>query len=199
MKYIVKILVVLVGVLCLNSVDIVIASPAQDQLKQTIDSVLDILKNHELNGKAHMEERCNRVKKIIEKRFDFEKMSQMSLARHWKERTNQEKSEFVALFSQLLEDTYLNKIEFYNNEKIIYLKERIKNKKAQIDTKVITQTVEIPINYRMFTRGNDEWKIYDLVIEGVSLIGNYRSQFKQILEKNSFEVLLDKLKKKNSD
>jgi phospholipid transport system substrate-binding protein len=74
--------------------------------------------------------------------------------------------------------------------------ERVKKKKAQINTKIITQTLEIPNNYRMFTRKNDQWLVYDLVIEGISLISNYRSQFGQILEKNSFEDLMDRLKKK---
>jgi phospholipid transport system substrate-binding protein len=87
-------------------------------------------------------------------------------------------------------------MEGYTNEKVVFLNERIRKKKAQIDTKIITQTIEIPINYRMFTRANDQWRVYDLVIEGVSLIGNYRSQFRQMLEKGSFEELMDKLKKK---
>ncbi|OQY51686.1 MAG: toluene tolerance protein Ttg2 [Desulfobacteraceae bacterium 4572_89] len=202
MKYIGKIMVVLVAVLGLNSGGVLAASPAQNQLKMTIDSILDVLGNPELNNgtcETCLRKQRSLLKQIVEKRFDFEKMSQLSLARHWKQRTNQEKSEFVALFSQLLEDTYINKIEFYNDEKVIYLKERIKNKKAQVDTKIITQTIEIPISYRMFTRGNDEWKIYDLIIEGVSLVGNYRSQFSQILEKNSFEFLLDKLKNKKKN
>jgi len=199
MKYIGKMMVVLIAVLSLNSGGVFAASTAQNQLKLTIDSILDVLGNQELKNETRLKKQRALVKQIVGKRFDFEKMSQLSLARHWKVRTNQEKSEFVALFSQLLEDTYINKIEFYNDEKVIYLKERIENKKAQIDTKIITQTVEIPINYRMFTRGNDEWKIYDLIIEGVSLIGNYRSQFNRILEKNSFEFLMDQLKKKNNE
>ncbi len=134
--------------------------------------------------------------KIVEERFDLKKMSQLSLARHWKERTESEKQEFVDLFCRLLKDTYLSKMEGYTDEKVIFLKERIKKKKAQIDTKIITQTVEIPINYRMFTKKDNQWRVYDVVIEGVSLIANYRSQFNKMLEKDSFEDLMDKLKKK---
>lgn len=172
------------------------ASPAQDQLKQAIDAILTVLRNPELKAISQKEKRRDTLEKIVEDRFDFEKMSQLSLARHWKERTASEKSEFAALFGQLLKDTYISKMEGYTDEKVVFLRERIRKKKAQIDTKIITQTIEIPINYRMFTRKNDQWMVYDMVIEGVSLIGNYRSQFGQMLEKGSFEDLMDKLKKK---
>jgi phospholipid transport system substrate-binding protein len=199
MRYIARILVVLFVVLNLYSGVVLAASPAQDQLKQSIDSILNVLNNPELAGEVHEKKRRGLLKHILEERFDFKKMCQLSLARHWKERTDQEKSKFVVLFGQLLEDTYIIKFDSYSNEKVVYYKERVVKKKAQIDTKIITQTIEIPISYRMFTQKNNEWKIYDLVIEGVSMIGNYRSQFNQILEKNSFEDLLDKLKKKNNE
>ncbi len=186
----------LILILCLGSAGVASASPAQDQLKQTIDSVMQVLNNPELKGEAQKEKRREVLGKIVEERFDFKKMSQLSLARHWKERTEPERQEFVALFGRLLKDTYISKMEGYTDEKVIFLKERIKKKKAQIDTKIITQTVEIPINYRMFTKKKDQWMVYDVVIEGVSLIGNYRSQFGQMLEKDSFEDLMEKLKKK---
>jgi phospholipid transport system substrate-binding protein len=187
---------VLILILCLGSAGVASASPAQDQLKQTIDSILDVLRNPELSGEDQKEERREALGKIVEERFDFKKMSQLSLAKHWKERTESERQEFVALFGRLLKDTYISKMEGYTDEKVIFLKERIKKKKAQIDTKIITPTVEIPINYRMFTKKNNQWRVYDVVIEGVSLIGNYRSQFNQMLEKDSFEELMDKLKNK---
>jgi phospholipid transport system substrate-binding protein len=196
MKYMGKAVAVLIVVLLLNFVGVASASPAQEQLKQSIDSILEVLRNPEFKSESQKEKRREMLGKILEERFDFKKMSQLSLARHWKERTASEKSEFVALFGQLLKDTYIAKMEGYTDEKIIFLKERIKKKKAQIDTKIITQTVEIPINYRMFTRKDDQWMVYDMVIEGVSLIGNYRSQFGQMLEKDSFENLMDKLNKK---
>jgi len=191
-----KIWLILIVIFIFSSVGGASASPARDQLKQSIDSILAVLKNPEFKSESQKEKRRDMLGKIVEERFDFEKMSQLSLARYWKERTQDEKSEFVALFGRLLKDTYITKMEGYTDEKIIFLKERRKKKKVQINTKIITQTIEIPINYRMFTRENDLWMVYDVVIEGVSLIGNYRSQFGQILERDSFEELMDKLKKK---
>ncbi len=191
-----KIWLILIVIFIFSSVGGASASPARDQLKQSIDSILAVLKNPEFKSESQKEKRRDMLGKIVEKRFDFEKMSQLSLARYWKERTQDEKSEFVALFGRLLKDAYITKMEGYTDEKVIFLKERRKKKKVQINTKIITQTIEIPINYRMFTRENDQWMVYDVVIEGVSLIGNYRSQFGKILERDSFEELMDKLKKK---
>lgn len=175
---------------------VVAASPAQEQLKQSIYEILSVLRNPQLKADSQKENRRVTLEKIVEDRFDFKKMSQLSLAMHWKERSAAEKSEFVVLFGQLLKDTYISKMEGYTDERVVFLNERIRKKKAQIDTKIITETIEIPLNYRMFTKGNDQWRVYDVVIEGVSLIGNYRSQFRQMLEKGSFEELMDKLKKK---
>ena len=196
MSYVEKIVLILMAIFMFNTAGVVAASPAQDQLKQAIDQILTVLRNPELKADSQKERRREALEKIVEERFDFEKMSQLSLARHWKERSASEKAEFVVLFGGLLKDTYISKMEGYTDEKVVFLSERIRKKKAQIDTKIITQTVEIPINYRMFTRKNDQWRVYDMVIEGVSLIGNYRSQFGQMLEKDSFEDLMDKLKKK---
>lgn len=172
------------------------ASPVQDQLKATIDQILEILKDPSLQGEAQVEKRRQSLRQAINDRFSFKKMSQLSLARHWKQRSDDEKKTFVKLFGQLLEQTYISKIEAYSDEKVIYVKEYVKKKKAQIYTKVITDTIEIPIDYRMYKTKDDSWLVYDLVIEGVSLVGNYRSQFDQILQKDSYEKLVEDLKKK---
>jgi phospholipid transport system substrate-binding protein len=196
MRYVEKIGLILMVIFIVSAGNVVAASPAQDQLKQSIDEILAVLRNPELKTDAQKDTRREALEKIVEERFDFDKMSQLSLARHWKERSEAEKSEFIALFGRLLKDTYISKMEGYTDEQVVFINELIKKQKAQIDTKIITQTVEIPINYRMFTRDNVHWLVYDMVIEGVSLIGNYRSQFGQMLEKDSFEELMNKLKKK---
>jgi len=173
----------------------VYASPVQDQLKITIDKILDILRDPSLEGEEQVEKRRASLRKVINERFSFAKMSQLSLGRHWKKRSDEEKKVFIELFGQLLEETYISKIEAYTDEEVVYVKEYVKKKKAQINTKIITQTIEIPIDYRMYnTKGS--WLVYDLVIEGVSLVGNYRSQFDQILKKDSYEKLVEELKKK---
>ncbi len=173
----------------------VYASPVQDQLKITIDKILEILRDPSLEGEEQVEKRRASLRKVINERFSFAKMSQLSLGRHWKKRSDEEKKVFIELFGQLLEETYISKIEAYTDEEVVYVKEYVKKKKAQINTKIITQTIEIPIDYRMYnTKGS--WLVYDLVIEGVSLVGNYRSQFDQILKKDSYEKLVEELKKK---
>ena len=170
------------------------ASPAREQLRASIDAILDVLKDEGL--KADMVKRRAALRELIHQRFDFRKMSQLSLARHWRGRTPQEKDMFTQWFSQLLEDTYVGRIEAYTNERVIYTKERIKKNKAQISTLIVTQNIEIPIDYRMFAVDAGQWRVYDIVIEGVSLVGNYRSQFAQILDKGSFEDLVEQLRGK---
>lgn len=172
------------------------ASSVQDQLKTTIDKVMQILSDPSLKREESTEKRRASLRKVIHERFSFAKMSQLSLARHWKQRSDEEKKAFIELFGQLLEDTYVSKIETYTNEKVIYVKEFVKKKKAQVYTKVVTDTVEIPIDYRLYQTTDGSWMVYDMVIEGVSLVGNYRSQFDQILRKNPYEKLVEELKNK---
>ena len=172
------------------------ASPVQDQLKSTIDNILGILRDPSLKGEEQAEKRRASLCKVINERFSFAKMSQLSLARHWKKRNDEEKKIFIELFGQLLEETYISKIEAYTDEKVVYVKEYVKKKKAQVNTKIVTDTVEIPIDYRLYQTNNGSWLVYDLVIEGVSLVGNYRSQFDQILQKDTYEKLVEELKKK---
>ncbi len=174
----------------------VYASSVQDQLKASIDQILDVLRDPALKGEAAAEQRREKLRSIIYERFSFAKMSQLSLAKHWKQRSDDEKKEFIELFGKLLEDTYVSKIEAYTDEKVEYLKEFVKKKKAQVYTKIITDSVEIPIDYRMYKTKSGEWMVYDMVIEGVSLVGNYRSQFDQILQKGDYASLLAELKKK---
>ena len=172
------------------------ASSVQDELKVTLDQILEILQDQSLKGEEATEKRRAVLRKIIYKKFSFDKMSQLSLARHWKERSAEEKKIFIDLFGQLLEQTYISKIESYSNEKVVFLKEYVTNKKAQVDTKVITETIEIPIDYRLYQAKNGSWMVYDVIIEGVSLVGNYRSQFDQMLQKEPYEKLIQDLKKK---
>lgn len=173
-----------------------LASPAQDQLKVTIDNILEILRDQSLKGDEKREEKKESLRRVIHERFCYEKMSQLSLARHWKQRSDEEKKVFIEMFGQLLEETYVSKIDDYTNEEVVYVKEFVKGKKAQVYTKIIKDTVEIPIDYRMYKTKDGKWMVYDLVIEGVSLVGNYRSQFDQILRKEPYEKLVEDLKKK---
>ena len=172
------------------------ASPVQDQLKASIDQILNVLKDPQYKGEDKTQERRETLRAIIYERFSFKKMAQLSLGKEWKKRTAEEKEQFSNLFSQLLEETYVTKIEAYTNEKVVFTKEMIKKKKAQVNTKIITESVEIPIDYRLYQAKDGSWMVYDMVIEGVSLVGNYRSQFSQILQKDTFDDLVKELEKK---
>lgn len=173
-----------------------LAGEATDQVKQTVDAVMEVLNNKELKKPANMELREKKIRDIINKRFDFEEMAKRSLALNWSKRTPAEKKEFVSLFSDLLENTYVKKIERYENEKVVYLDESITGQYAVVRTKIIkTQEAEIPVEYRIFKKA-DKWEVYDIIVEGVSLVNNYRSQFSQIIRSSSYEELVKKLKKK---
>lgn len=173
------------------------SSQPQDLLKSSIDRILEVLRDPGLKAEDRREDRRDKLRTIANQRFDYRKMSQLSLGKHWNDISDKDRDEFMHLFSKLLEDTYMSKIETYTDEKVVFVKERVQGKKAQVDTRIITQSVEIPINYRMYNQSGDNWMVYDMVIEGVSMVGNYRSQFGQILEKDSFEDLKTKLRQKD--
>jgi phospholipid transport system substrate-binding protein len=172
------------------------ASPAQDQLKASIDQILTVLKNPEYKGESAKEKRRLVLRTIINERFSFKKMSQLSMGKYWKKINDQQKDEFVDLFGQLLEQNYVAKIEAYTDEEILYTKELVRKNKAKINTKIVADDVEIPIDYSMYQTKEGPWMVYDMVIEGVSLVANYRSQFNQILQNDPYEKLVEELKKK---
>ena len=187
---------VLVAICIFSPASHCLASPVQDQLQGTITKVIEILGNPEFKGDASIRQRRESLRKVIDERFSFEKMSQLCLGKYWKDRSDTEKKEFIELFGKLLEETYISKIEGYSNEKIEYLKENITDKKAQINTRIMTEKVEIPIDYRLYQEKDGTWRVYDLVIEGVSLVANYRSQFDVILQRDNYQKLIEELKKK---
>jgi phospholipid transport system substrate-binding protein len=172
------------------------AGEPTEQVKQTADAVIKILNNKALSKPEKLAERRLKIRETVEKSFDFEEMAKRSLALHWKKRTPQEQKEFVALFSDLLEDTYIRKIERYEDEKVVYTEEKTDGSFATVRTKVITsKEAEIPVDYKIFKKGQ-KWEVYDIVIEGVSLVNNYRTQFNQIIRSSSYEELVARLKKK---
>jgi phospholipid transport system substrate-binding protein len=166
------------------------------QVKETVDAVIKILNNKELKKPENQNERRKKVRETVEKRFDFEEMAKRSLALHWKNRTPQEQKEFTSLFSDLLEDTYIRKIERYEDEKVVYTDEKTEGSYATVRTKIsTTKGIEIPVDYKIF-RKDQKWEVYDIFVEGVSLVNNYRSQFNEIIRSGSYEELVQKLKKK---
>ena len=173
------------------------AGAPTDQLRTQIDKAVKILEDPELKKKPV--ERRAAVRQVANDIFDFSETAKRSLARHWAPRTQAERDEFVGLFSDLLERSYIGKIELYGGEKIHFVGESLEGEGAVVRTKLITkQGTEIPIDYRMLHRG-ERWLVYDVVIEGVSLISNYRTQFNKIITTSSFQDLLKKMKTKQEE
>ncbi|MEJ2695889.1 MAG: ABC transporter substrate-binding protein [Candidatus Sulfobium sp.] len=174
----------------------VLAGVPMDEVKKTTDEVLGVLRNKELKGPEKEELRRQKILEIVSKIFDFREMAKRSMGIYWRRRTPEERKEFVPLYKDLLNATYMRKVEKYTNEKIVYTDESIEGDYAVVRTRVITKTgTEIPLDYRLMKK-DGRWVVYDVVIEGVSLVNNYRSQFSQIIRSDSYEELVKKLKKK---
>ena len=175
------------------------AGPPTEQLKGSIERVIKTLENPGLKGDAKSAERRIAVRKIANDIFDFAEIARRSLGRHWQGRTDKEREEFIVVFSDLLERSYISKIELYGGEKIVYAAERIDGDTATVSTKIVTKNgSEVPIDYRVLRHG-DRWLVYDVSIEGVSLVSNYRTQFNKIIQTSSFAELLKKMKAKQDE
>jgi phospholipid transport system substrate-binding protein len=171
-----------------------------DVVKSTVDTVLETLKDSELSRPDQKIERRKKISSAIRDMFDFDEMARRSLARHWKKRTAGEKKEFSSIFSDLLEASYIEKIEAYTDDKVTFDKEVIKGKGKYgvVGTTIITKDVDIPIDYKVKLK-EGRWRVYDVVIEGVSFISTYRSQYNQIIVKESYASLIKKMKTKLGD
>ena len=165
-------------------------SEVTDKLKSTIDKVIAIVKDENL--KQDRQGRSVALRKTIDERFNYRQMVMRSLAKNWDPRSDQERQQFISLFKSLLENSYASKLESYSDEKINYLSEVIKGKYALVKTEVVRPSSTIAVDYKLIQK-NGDWQVYDFVIEGVSMIRNYRSQFTKIIRKNSYEVLVQKL------
>jgi phospholipid transport system substrate-binding protein len=172
------------------------ATPTDD-VKKTVDEVVRIVADKGM--KQQDQKRRQALKKAISQIFDYGEMAKRSLGKHWNQRTPAERKQFVDLFSALLENSYAGKIESYNNEKIVYIREIVEGDHAEIKSKVITaKRDEFTLDYRLLNE-NGKWMVYDVVIEGVSLVSNYRSQFNRIITANGYGELVKKLQAKTDE
>ena len=175
------------------------AGAPTDQLRGAIDRVVKVLDDPSLKGPEKAVERRRAVRKVANDIFDFAEIARRSLARHWQPLTDKQREEFVMLFADLLERSYISKIELYGGEKILYTSERTEDDLANVSTKIITKNgTEVPVDYRMLKRG-DRWLVYDVNIEGVSLVSNYRTQFNKIIQTSSYNDLVQKMKNKQDE
>lgn len=172
------------------------ASPTEE-VKKTVDEVVRIVADKEM--KKNEVKRRQALKKTISTIFDYSEMAKRSLGKHWNVRTAAEKKQFTELFATLLENSYAGKIESYNNEKIVYIKELVESENAEIKSKVVTAARdEFTLDYRLHKSGG-RWMVYDVVIEGVSLVSNYRSQFNKTITSSGYDKLVKKLQSKSEE
>jgi len=169
------------------------ADPMQ-QLQQYVADILNVLQSEELKRPEKKEERKQRILSLVTTMFDFREMAKSSLGLNWNGLTAEEQKNFVGLFTRLVEQRYIGKIDSYDNQQVIYRKQLVKDDKAMIYTDIVDKDLETPIVYRM-QQNQGKWLIYDLKIENVSLIANYRRDFDAIIRKEQFTGLVEKITK----
>ena len=172
------------------------AGPPTEQIKATVDKALLVLKDPRLKAGAKVKERRDQLKQILFARFDFTEMAKRALGADWRRRTSAEQEEFIRLFTELLERAYTDTIESYTDEKIVYIGEKLDGGYADVASKILTSKgEEFSINYKAHLLGAD-WRVYDVVVENISLVNNFRSQFSRVIANASYEELVRRLKAK---
>jgi phospholipid transport system substrate-binding protein len=186
-----KILIIAISALLFCGLAAYSAVAPKTQIQDTVDRVIDVLRDKQLQGEA----RRQTLSRLIRARFDFVIMSQRTLGKYWRTASTAEQEKFVQLFSDLLEASYIGRIEAYSDETVNYGEERIEADRAEVATTVNSGNTHIPIVYRMVQQGG-EWYVYDVIIEEVSLIRNYRSSYGEIVRKEGFSGLFQRMEEK---
>ncbi len=170
------------------------AGAPTDQLKASVDQIVKVLEDPGLKADAKAKDRRAAIRKEAEVVFDFNETAKRALGRHWQALSEKDREEFTGLFTDLIERAYIQKIERYSGERIAYAGETVDGSLATVRTRFVTkQGTEIPVDYRMQQRG-DRWLVYDVSVEGISLINNYRTQFDKIIQTSSYAELVRKMK-----
>lgn len=173
-----------------------LAGRALQAIETRVNKVLEVLRDPALKGESSKETKEKKIRSLVDEIFDYTELSKRSLSFHWKAFTPEQREEFTHLFGKLLRGVYMDKILAHTTEKVIFSKEaRLSENTTEVESEIVTQTKSIPVHYRMVLQ-KGQWKVYDVVIEGVSLVQNYRSQFRGILAKEPPEELLKILRKK---
>jgi len=182
----------LTAILALVTAGTAVAGEPTDQVRRSVDEVLKIVQSQP-DGPA----RRTAIRQAANRLFDFEETAKRALGPHWQQRTPAEREEFVRLFSDLLEAAYVGKIDLYQGEKITYVGETVDGDQATVKTRIVTkQGNEVPVDYRLL-REKDGWRVYDVIIEGVSLVANYRTQFNKIIQTSSYDDLVKRMRAKD--
>lgn len=166
-----------------------------EAVRGTVTRVISILDNPALKGPAKLMPRRHMLEEVIASRFDYAEMSKRALATEWVPLTEIQRAEFVEVFKSFLSDRYAEKIEGYSGEQVLYLSERIEGTYAEVRSELRSSKVEIPMDYRLFLK-EGRWHAYDIIVDGVSLVKNYRSQFQKIIRESSYQELVKKLRER---
>lgn len=161
------------------------------RIKQTVDEVLKVMQNEDLDK----QQRRDMVRIIVRPRFDYRAMSQLVLAKNWKKISAEQQERFVFLFRELLERTYFSAMDSYAGQTVRMGRERLNEKRAVVQTFINASSKEVPVNYKLRLKKGD-WYTYDVTVDGVSLVSNYRTSFKSLVRDRGMDGLLDELKQK---
>ncbi len=172
------------------------ADSGVDTVKSRINQVLAVLKDPALKSDSAKELKKKRLRAIFDNTFDYTELSKSTLSRYWDKLNPDQQKEFTQLYKALLEKLYMGEILSYKDQEIVFGKERaLGENRVEVDTKIISEKTETPINFRLISK-NNQWWVYDFVIENISVVANYRSQFGRILTKETPEKMLDDLRKR---
>jgi phospholipid transport system substrate-binding protein len=187
---------VLMMALCLGFVTLARAGEPLEFLHTAIDKAIQILKDPQLQSQDKRKERVDLLRKVVGPIFDYHEMAKRALGIHWRRRTPEEQEEFVTLFREFLERIYSDKIDLYGGEKVQFGREVIDNDFAQVESTIIRpKGEEIAVIYKL-RRVKGQWKVYDALVENISIVSNYRSQFDRVISTSSYEELVKRLREK---
>jgi len=166
-----------------------------DAVRGTVNRVIQTLEDPSLKDPAKRMTRRHMLEEVVAARFDYAEMSKRALAAYWRPLTPVERTEFVEVFKKFLSDRYVEKIEGYSGQQVVYLSERIEGSYAEVRTELRSEKTTIPLDYRLLLK-EGRWQAYDIVADGVSLVNNYRSQFKKVIQDSSYQELVKKLRER---
>jgi phospholipid transport system substrate-binding protein len=196
MKQCVLWIIALLAALMIFSVS-AFAQPPLETIQNQVNRLLEVLADPALKAPSAKETKEKKIWAIVDTVFDYSELSARTLAQHWKAFSPEQQKEFIRLFGKLLGRTYMDRIMAYSNEKVIFGKTaQLSDNITEVQSEIVTASKSIPISYRMILK-DSQWKVYDVVIEGVSLVQNYRTQFREILKNKPPEDLIKMLREKN--
>ena len=172
------------------------AGVATDRVKAATDKLLEIVTNHDLDPPEMAAKRAHMIRETVDSVFDWGAFSQRALGKNWRKLNKEQRDEFITLFGQLIERTYMDKTRQYSGQQLNFIKEETDEKYGTVDAEVIMKNeANVAIQFRVFKK-NDTWFIYDVYVEGVSFVNNYRDQFNDIMSKSGYDELINRLKAK---